>query len=76
MGVENVALLSDFDGEATRAFGVAQVSRGMTDVTLRSAFLITDGIVAASWLLRSEMPDIDAVIAAASTGRPQRDTVP
>ncbi len=76
MGVENVALLSDFDGEATRAFGVAQVSRGMTDVALRSAFLITGGIVAASWLLRSEMPDIDAAIAAASTGGPQRDTVP
>jgi peroxiredoxin len=67
MGVENVTLLSDFDGEATRGFGVGHTSRGMADVALRSAFLVADGTVTAAWLLRSEMPDVDAVISAAAT---------
>ena len=60
-------LLSDWNGEATRAFGVASLSRGMEDVPTRSAFLIEGDTVRASWLLQSEMPDVDAVIAAASS---------
>ena len=40
---------------------------GMKDVAMRSAFLIEDDTVRASWLLGREMPDIDAVIAAASS---------
>jgi peroxiredoxin len=41
----------------------------MRDVAARSAFLIEDGeTIVAAWMLGSEMPDIDAVIAAA---RPQ-----
>ena len=67
LGVENVPLLSDWNGEATRAFGVASLSRGMEDVPTRSAFLIEGDTVRASWLLQSEMPDVDAVIAAASS---------
>lgn len=38
----------------------------MADVPKRSAFLIEDGQrVRASWMLDGELPDIDAVIAAA-----------
>ena len=67
LGVDSVPLLSDWNGEATRAFGVAFEARGMTDVPIRSAFLIEGDTVMASWLLEREMPDIDAVIAAASS---------
>ncbi len=62
----DVPLLSDWNGEATRAFGVAFEPLGMADVAMRTAFLVRDGeTVVASWLLGSELPDIDAVIAAA-----------
>jgi peroxiredoxin len=66
IGVEAVALLSDWDGEATRGFGVAHELDGMTDVAARSSFLIDDDTVKASWLLGSAMPDIDSVIVAAA----------
>jgi peroxiredoxin len=63
----DVPLLSDWNGEATRAFGVAFEPLGMMDVAARSAFLIEDGeTIVASWMLGRELPDIDAVIAAAS----------
>jgi len=63
----DVPLLSDWNGEATRAFGVAFEPLGMMDVAARSAFLIEDGeSIVASWMLGRELPDIDAVIAAAS----------
>jgi glutaredoxin-dependent peroxiredoxin len=65
LGVE-VPLLSDWNGEATRAFGVAVEPLGMQDVSARSAFLIEDGAtITESWMLGRELPDIDAVIAAA-----------
>ncbi len=65
LGVD-VPLLSDWNGEAARAFGVAVELGGMEDVAARSAFLIEDGeTIRASWMLRRELPDIDAVIAAA-----------
>jgi len=67
LGLQSVPLLSDWNGEATRAFGVASESRGMIDVPTRSAFLIEGDTVRASWLLEREMPDLDAVIAAASS---------
>ena len=67
MGVEGVQLLSDWNGEATRGFGVAFASHEMADVSTRSAFLIEGDTVRASWLLASELPDVDAVIAAASS---------
>jgi peroxiredoxin len=67
LGVD-VPLLSDWNGEATRAFGVASEPRGMADVPARSAFLVEDGErVVASWMLAQALPDIDAVIAAAKT---------
>jgi peroxiredoxin len=61
-----VPLLSDWNGDATRAFGVAAARGGMQDVAARSAFLIEDGrTVLAAWELGRELPDVDAVIAAA-----------
>jgi len=61
-----VPLLSDWDGEATRAFDVAFEPLGMRDVAIRSAFLIRDGeTLEAAWLLGRDMPDIDLVIEAA-----------
>ena len=39
----------------------------MSDVPTRTAFLIRDGeTIEAAWMLGSELPDIDAVIAATS----------
>ena len=67
LGVDSVPLLSDWNGEATRGFGVAVELREMADVSARSAFLIEGDTVRASWLLGSELPDVDAVIAAASS---------
>src|SRR5262245_7676575 len=65
LGVD-VPLLSDWNGEATRAFDVAFEAKGMKDIPMRAAFLIRDGeMIEATWLLGAEMPDIDAVIAAA-----------
>ena len=38
---------------------------GMSDVAIRSAFLIRDGqTIEAAWLLGADLPDIDAVVAA------------
>ena len=65
LGVET-PLLSDWNGDAIRAFDVAFEPLGMHDVAARSAFLIRDGeTVEAAWMLGGELPDIDAVIAAA-----------
>ena len=66
LGVE-VPLLSDWNGEAARAFGVAVELGGMRDVAARSAFLIEDArVISAAWMLGRELPDLDAVIAAAA----------
>ncbi len=70
LGVDSVPLLSDWNGEATRGFGVAIDVQEMADVSARSAFLIEGDTVRASWLVGSELPDIDAVIAAASSRSP------
>lgn len=68
LGVESVPLLSDWNGEATRAFGVAVESLGMEDVAARSCFLIEDGeVIRAAWMLGRDLPDIDEVIAAAES---------
>jgi len=67
LGVQEVPLLSDWNGEATRGFDVAFELEGMKEVSARSAFLIEGDTVKASWMLGREMPDVDAVIAAASS---------
>jgi peroxiredoxin len=65
LGVE-VPLLSDWNGEAVRAFGVAFEPLGMLDVPGRASFLIEDGAtIRESWMHGRELPDLDAVIAAA-----------
>ncbi len=65
LGVE-VPLLSDWNGDATRAFDVAFEPLGMQDVPVRSAFLIRDGeAIEAAWTLGAELPDIDAMISEA-----------
>jgi peroxiredoxin len=62
----DVPLLSDWNGEAIRAFDVAFEPLGMSDVAMRTAFLIEDGdTIRAAWMLGRELPDIDAVIEAA-----------
>jgi peroxiredoxin len=61
-----VPLLSDWNGDATRAFDVAFEPLGMTDVPVRTAFLIRDGLtIDAAWMLGAELPDIDAIVATA-----------
>lgn len=51
-----------------RAFGVDRDVSGMTGVPRRSAFLVEDGeTVVAAWMLGSDLPDVDAVIAAAAS---------
>ena len=67
LGVEGVPLISDWNGEATRGFGVARETDGMVDVPARCAFLIEGDTVRAAWQLGSDLPNIDAVIAAASS---------
>jgi peroxiredoxin len=67
LGIEGVPLLSDWNGEATLGFGVVRELDGMVDVPARCAFLIEGDTVRASWHLGSDLPDIDAAIAAASS---------
>ena len=63
----NFPLVSDWNGEAVRAFGVASEWRGMKDIARRSAFLVgSDGIIRGTWLYEaSEVPDFDVLLAAA-----------
>ena len=60
-------LLSDWNGDAVRAFGVAQVLDGLDDVPRRSCFLIDgDGVVRFARMYRDEeVPDLDEVLAGA-----------
>ena len=57
-------LLSDWNGDATRAFGVTYEHRGMRDVSARSAFLIDrDGSIRDAWRYEpSELPDFDEIL--------------
>jgi glutaredoxin-dependent peroxiredoxin len=64
----NFPLLSDWNGEAVRAFGVAHEYRsGMRDVAERSAFLVDGGgTVRGAWRYgTAELPDFDELLAAA-----------
>ena len=60
-------LLSDWNGDATKGFGIAFEYRGMRDVSERSAFLIDrDGIIRGAWSYETaEIPDFDVLVAAA-----------
>ncbi|HET8606328.1 MAG TPA: redoxin domain-containing protein [Gaiellaceae bacterium] len=61
-------LLSDWNAEAVRGFGVAHEFRGLRDVAERSAFLVDrDGTVRGAWRYDTpEIPDFDALLTAAS----------
>ena len=62
----HVPLLSDWNAEATKGFGVAFDYRGLRDVSERSAFLIGgDGVIRGSWRYEtSELPDFDVLLEA------------
>ena len=64
----NFGLLSDWNAEAVRGFGVSQDFRGMEDVARRVAFLVDgEGTVRGSWSYdSSEVPDFDVLIQAAA----------
>jgi glutaredoxin-dependent peroxiredoxin len=57
----NFGLLSDFNGEAARAFGIGFEFRGFRDVAQRSAFLIDEtGIARNAWYYETgDMPDVE-----------------
>jgi len=63
----NFPLLSDWNAEAVKAFGIAHEFRGFADVAERTAFLVdADGTVRGAWRYgTSEVPDFDALLAAA-----------
>jgi peroxiredoxin len=63
----NFGLLSDWNAEAVRGFGVSRDFRGFQDVAGRSAFLVDgEGTVRASWSYEdSEVPDFDELLRAA-----------
>ncbi len=61
-------LLSDWNAEATKGFGVAFDFRGLRDVSERSAFLVDrDGVIRAAWAYgTSDLPDFDEILAEAA----------
>jgi glutaredoxin-dependent peroxiredoxin len=63
----DVALLSDWNAEAVRAFDIAQDYRGMGEVAERSAFLVDrDGIIRGAWSYETGVvPDFDELLSAA-----------
>ena len=63
----NFRLLSDFNGEAVRAFGIAFEYRGFRDVARRSAFLVDEsGVVRAAWEYETgNVPNVDEWLEAA-----------
>jgi peroxiredoxin len=62
----NFPLLSDWNGDATRAFGVEHELRGLRGVAARSAFLLADGAVREAWSYDDgEVPDVEQLLAAA-----------
>jgi peroxiredoxin len=63
----NLPLLSDWNGEAIRAFGVEREFRGHEGVADRSAFLVDpDGTVRGAWRYETaEVPDFDELLRAA-----------
>ena len=66
LGVD-VPLLSDWNGEAIRAFGVAFEPLGMQDVAARSAFLIEDAeTIVVAWMLGWGSRDTAARVSIAS----------
>ena len=65
----NFPLLSDWTGEATRAFDVARAYKGFGDVSARAAFLVdSEGVVRTARRYDDrEVPDLDELLEAAKT---------
>ena len=65
----NFGLLSDFNGEAVRGFGIGFEFRGFRDVAQRSAFLVDRaGVVRNAWYYGTgDVPDVEEWIAACAT---------
>src|ERR671935_1341341 len=63
----NFPLLSDWNGDAVRAFEIAQEFRGFADIAERTAFLVAqDGTVRGAWRYDTgDVPDFDVLLAAA-----------
>ena len=62
-----MTLLSDWNGEATRGFGVGTPIWDLAEVSRRSAFVVdAGGTVRAAWAYESsELPDLDEILDAA-----------
>ena len=64
----DVPLLSDWNGDAVRAFGIGHDyrGRGLRDVAARSAFLVGgDRVVRGAWRYGTDdLPDLDELLAA------------
>ena len=60
-------LLSDWNGEATKALGIGIEFRGLRDVASRSAFLVDEGgTVRGAWRYEpGAVPDVDELLEAA-----------
>jgi peroxiredoxin len=67
LDLDEIGLLSDWEGDAMRLLGVARDYRGFADVADRSAFLVDgEGIIRGAWRYESsELPDFDEVLSAA-----------
>ena len=65
----NFGLLSDWNAEAVRGFGIAHRHRGFDDVAHRSAFLVDErGTIRAAFVYETgELPDVDELLAASRT---------
>jgi peroxiredoxin len=63
----NFALLSDWNAEAVRGFGIGHEFRGYRDVAERTAFLVDrSGTVRGAWRYETaEVPDFDELLSAA-----------
>ena len=63
----NFPLLSDWNAEAVRGFGISHEFRGYEDVAERTAFLVdTSGTVRGAWRYETaEVPDFDELLSAA-----------
>lgn len=67
LGVDNVRFVSDRLGEATRGLGIMTEYQGLP-MAARWVFLVQADSVRASWQLTdSPLPDVDVIIAAASS---------
>jgi peroxiredoxin len=68
LDLEGVELLSDWNADAVRGFGIAHERRRMQEVPERTAFLIgKDGTIRRAWRYEAaEVPDFDVLVKASA----------